>query len=58
MLKTFNMGWGFAVIVDKRNRDKALDVLEKTGVKAEQIGHVTDSKRIKILYKNREIILQ
>jgi phosphoribosylformylglycinamidine cyclo-ligase len=58
MLKTFNMGWGFAVIVDKRNRDKALDVLEKAGVKAEQIGHVTDSKRIKILYKNREIILK
>jgi phosphoribosylformylglycinamidine cyclo-ligase len=58
MLKTFNMGWGFAVIVDKRNRDKALDVLEKTGVKAEQIGRVTDSKGIKILYKNREIILK
>ena len=58
MLKTFNMGWGFAVIVDKRNRDKALDVLEKTGVKAEQIGRVTDSKGIKILYKNREVILK
>jgi phosphoribosylformylglycinamidine cyclo-ligase len=58
MLKTFNMGWGFAVIVDKRNRDKALDVLEKTGVKAEQIGRVTDSRGIKILYKNREIILK
>ena len=58
MLKTFNMGWGFAVIVDKRNRDKALDVLEKADVKAEQIGHVTDSKGIKILYKNRKIILK
>jgi phosphoribosylformylglycinamidine cyclo-ligase len=58
MLKTFNMGWGFALIVDKENRDKTLDVLEKNGVKAEQIGHVTDSKGIKILYKNREIILK
>jgi len=58
MLKTFNMGWGFAVIVDKRNRDKALDVLEKAGVKAEQIGRVTDSRGIKVLYKNREIILK
>jgi phosphoribosylformylglycinamidine cyclo-ligase len=58
MLKTFNMGWGFAVIVNKRNRDKALDVLEKTGVEAEQIGRVTDFKGIKILYKNREIILK
>jgi phosphoribosylformylglycinamidine cyclo-ligase len=58
MLKTFNMGWGFAVIVEQKNRDKALDVLEKTGVKAEQIGHVTDSRGIKILYKNRENILK
>jgi len=58
MFKTFNMGWGFAVIVEQKNRDKALDVLEKTGVKAEQIGRVTNSKGIKILYKNREIILK
>jgi phosphoribosylformylglycinamidine cyclo-ligase len=58
MFKTFNMGWGFAVILDKKNRDKALDVLEKTSVKAEQIGRVTDSKGTKILYKNREIILK
>jgi len=58
MFKTFNMGWGFAVIVDKRNRDKALDVLEKAGVKAEQIGFVTDSEGIKIHYKNRKIILK
>jgi phosphoribosylformylglycinamidine cyclo-ligase len=58
MFKTFNMGWGFAVMVEKRNRDKALDVLEKAGTKAEQIGHVTDSRGIKILYKNREIILK
>ena len=58
MFKTFNMGWGFAVIVEQKNRDKALDVLEKTGVKAEQIGRVTNSKGIKILYKNREIVLK
>jgi phosphoribosylformylglycinamidine cyclo-ligase len=58
MFKTFNMGWGFAVIVEQKNRDKALDVLEKTGVKAEQIGRVTNSKGIKIIYKNREIILK
>jgi phosphoribosylformylglycinamidine cyclo-ligase len=58
MFKTFNMGWGFAVIVNKRNRDRALDVLEKTRVQAEQIGFVTDSEGIKIHYKNREIILK
>jgi phosphoribosylformylglycinamidine cyclo-ligase len=58
MFKTFNMGWGFAVIVDKRNMDKTLDIIERAGTKAEQIGHVTDSKRIKILYKSKEIILK
>jgi len=58
MFKTFNMGWGFAIIVDKANRDRAVDVLEKTGVHAEQIGHVTDSEGIRVLYKNRKIILK
>ncbi|MDH5459852.1 MAG: phosphoribosylformylglycinamidine cyclo-ligase [Candidatus Bathyarchaeota archaeon] len=58
MFKTFNMGWGFALIVDKANRDKAIDILEKTGVQAEQIGHVTDSEEIKILYENKKIILK
>jgi len=58
MFKTFNMGWGFALVVDETNKDRALDVLEKTGVKAEQIGCVTGSEGIKILYKNRKIILK
>jgi len=58
MFKTFNMGWGFAVIVDKKNRDKALDVLEKTRVQAEQIGRVTEFKGIRILYKNKKITLK
>jgi phosphoribosylformylglycinamidine cyclo-ligase len=58
MFKTFNMGWGFAIIVDGKNSDEALEVIEKTGVEAEQIGYVTDSKGIKILYKNKEITLR
>jgi phosphoribosylformylglycinamidine cyclo-ligase len=58
MFKTFNMGWGFAIIVDEKDRDKTLDILEKARVKAEQIGCVTDSKRIKIRYKNIEIVLK
>jgi phosphoribosylformylglycinamidine cyclo-ligase len=58
MFKTFNMGWGFAVIVEKENSDRALDSIEKTGVKAEKIGHVTDSEGIKILYKKRKILLK
>jgi len=58
MFKTFNMGWGFAIIVDKVNIDRAAEILEKTGVKAEQIGRVTDSHGIKIHYKSRKIVLK
>jgi phosphoribosylformylglycinamidine cyclo-ligase len=58
MFKTFNMGWGFAIIVEKADKDKAIDILEKTGTQAEEIGHITDSEGIKILYRGRRIILE
>lgn len=58
MFKTFNMGWGFALIVDKADRDKVIDILERSEVQSEQIGCVTDSGKIKILYKNRKICLK
>jgi len=58
MFKTFNMGWGFAIILDKKDKDKVLSVLQKAGVQAEQIGRVTDSEGIKILYKKRKIVLK
>jgi len=58
MFKTFNMGWGFALIVDKADRDKAVDVLEKTGMHAEEIGHVIDTEGIEILYKDKRIVLK
>ena len=31
MFTTFNMGWGFGIIVAKEDRDDALDALEKAG---------------------------
>jgi len=58
MFKTFNMGWGFAIIADKTDRDETVDILEKTGTHAEEIGHVTDSEGIKILYKDKRIVLK
>jgi len=58
MFKTFNMGWGFALIVDKADRDKAVDVLENTRTQAEEIGYVTDTEGIKILYKDKRIVLK
>jgi len=58
MFKTFNMGWGFAIGVVKKDGDKAIDILEKTGVQAEQIGSVTSSQGIKIQFRDKKIILK
>jgi phosphoribosylformylglycinamidine cyclo-ligase len=58
MFRTFNMGWGFAVIVDKEDSERTIDVLKKTGTKAEQIGHVRATEGVRILYKNRKIALK
>ncbi len=57
MLKTFNMGWGFAVVADKSDRDSIIDSFEKNDVEAEQIGKVTDSKKIIVFYKKAKIEL-
>jgi len=57
MLKTFNMGWGFAVVVDKTDVDEAIDVIEKCDVKAEQIGKVTDIGKIIANYKGKKLEL-
>jgi phosphoribosylformylglycinamidine cyclo-ligase len=57
MFKTFNMGWGFAVIVDKGEKDETLDILARTGVISEQMGRVTGSTGVKVFYKGKRIIL-
>lgn len=57
MFRTFNMGWGFAVIVNKAEKDQTISLSERTGVHAEQIGHVTSSAGIRILYKKKKIVL-
>ena len=58
MLKTFNMGWGFAVVVSKEDVDNALDILEKNRVEAEPIGEVIAEEIIAAKYRNREILLK
>ena len=58
MLKTFNMGWGFAVVVDKTDVDEAIDVIKKCEVKAEQIGKVTDTGKIIANYKGKKMELK
>lgn len=57
MLKTFNMGWGFAVVVDKTNEDNVTDSFEKSEVEAERIGKVTSSGKVVALYKNKKLEL-
>jgi phosphoribosylformylglycinamidine cyclo-ligase len=55
MFKTFNMGWGFAIIVDKKDRDKTLSILEKTKTKAEEIGKITSTQSVEIQTDKRRL---
>lgn len=57
MLKTFNMGWGFGVVVDSREKDSALEILSKSGYEAEVIGEATDTGKIVAHYKNKNLLL-
>ncbi len=58
MLKTFNLGWGFAVIVEKTEENGVVESFKKTAVDAERIGRVTDSGHIVALYKGKKIALK
>jgi phosphoribosylformylglycinamidine cyclo-ligase len=55
MLKTFNMGWGFAIIVDKTEQDDVLNTLEKSH--AEVIGTAKSSEHIAAVYKGKKLVL-
>jgi phosphoribosylformylglycinamidine cyclo-ligase len=57
IFRTFNMGWGFAIIVDKADMEKAISALEKAGAQPEQIGTVTDKQKVAIHHKNKKMIL-
>jgi phosphoribosylformylglycinamidine cyclo-ligase len=58
MFKTFNMGWGFAIIVDKSDTDKAMNALEKDTSTPEIIGKITSKENcVEIRYLNKKLIL-
>jgi phosphoribosylformylglycinamidine cyclo-ligase len=57
MFKTFNMGWGFGIIVDKTQIDKAINTLEQEGIKPEIIGKVTKTQTVEIHYQNKKMLL-
>jgi len=58
MLKTFNMGWGFAIVVDRSAQDNILTILEKNHVEAKPIGEATSSKKIIAVYKGKKLVLK
>jgi phosphoribosylformylglycinamidine cyclo-ligase len=57
MFKTFNMGWGFGIIVDKTEIDKAMNTLEQDRIKPEIIGKVTAKQTVEIMYQNKKLVL-
>jgi phosphoribosylformylglycinamidine cyclo-ligase len=57
MFRTFNMGWGFGIIVAKQDRDTALGILETAGAQPEQIGKVVDKPQITVQYGAKKLVL-
>ena len=58
MFRTFNMGWGFSIIVDKTEVDKAMNTLEQDSVHPERIGKVTNKERIvEIEHQGKHMVL-
>jgi phosphoribosylformylglycinamidine cyclo-ligase len=59
MFRTFNMGWGFGIIVDKSEIDKAMNTLQQDSVCPERIGKVTDKVGVvEIQHQNKHLILK
>jgi phosphoribosylaminoimidazole (AIR) synthetase len=51
------MGWGFGIVVDKADTEKALSTLNLAGVKPEIIGKITNKQKIvEIDYKNKHMV--
>ncbi|MCW4017592.1 MAG: phosphoribosylformylglycinamidine cyclo-ligase [Candidatus Bathyarchaeota archaeon] len=57
MFTTFNMGWGFGIIVTKEDQDDTLDALENAGAEPEQIGKVVDEPKIVVHYEGKKLTL-
>ena len=54
MLRTFNMGWGFALVVSAENAEGTIDFFANNGLACERMGTVTPKAgRIRAKYKGR-----
>jgi len=67
MFRTFNMGIGFCVIVDKRDSEKVIEIGEKYGIPSYVIGKVLEDieiggKKIRdkvvVRYRGKDIVLE
>jgi phosphoribosylformylglycinamidine cyclo-ligase len=57
MFRTFNMGWGFAIIVNKTDKENTISALKKAGEQPQQIGQVTNTQKITINHKDKRLNL-
>jgi len=58
MFKTFNMGWGFALVIPKKECDEAIQMLKNNGIESEEIGEASEKKgEVKISWKGRTFSL-
>ncbi|MFH1057023.1 MAG: phosphoribosylformylglycinamidine cyclo-ligase [Candidatus Micrarchaeota archaeon] len=58
MFKTFNMGWGFAVVVSQNDADEAVRLLARNGVKASVFGKVVKGNSITVEFEGEKIVLK
>jgi phosphoribosylformylglycinamidine cyclo-ligase len=56
MLKTFNMGWGFAVVCKKEDEYDIIDSFRKSKTEAELIGKVNASEKIVATWRKKALI--
>ncbi|MCL2288218.1 MAG: phosphoribosylformylglycinamidine cyclo-ligase [Candidatus Bathyarchaeota archaeon] len=57
MFKTFNMGWGFGIVIDRADIDTAMGYISQMDFEADVIGEITDKQAVEIVYNNKQIIL-
>ena len=57
MLKTYNMGDGFDLVVSPSEKDGVISIFEKYGIDAWQVGYVNKSGRIIAHYNGKEMTL-
>ena len=58
MFRSFNMGWGFALIVPQKQAGALCAFLKRKGERAEIIGRATKDKSIAIRYGGKKIVLR